>query len=352
LTWFRGDGAAAKGKTSAPGPEFTQARWLIFCPSSSGAAPIWGKPMLAEVSAPPFPTVSPEDIVREVKSLPSAPKVLPRLKQLLTDGNSAMHEIVALVRLDPGIAARVLQTANSAYYSKGVRCVTVDEAVHRVGYDQVYELVSYAVASQVLVRPLDVYAIEADELWRMSVACALAAEELATRLGQDRNVAYTIGLLHCVGMVAIDEWALRNARALTLASVGYPREATLGERAQLGFTQADAGGTLLADWEFPATMSEPVRHQYAPHASAAHRAMASLLLAAKWLRSVVCAPQGAVRPPLPEAVQLQPIGLTPIALSALVAPVAFRLNEVSSLLDVGDTQLAERARFPAQTWQR
>src|SRR3954466_12027381 len=118
-------------------------------------------------------TVTPDDLVRELTHLPSAPKVLPRLKQLLTDGNSAMHEIVALVRLDPGIAARVLQTANSAYFSKGVRCVTVDEAVHRVGYDQVYELVSYAVASQVLVRPLEVYGIEADVLWKMSVAGAL-----------------------------------------------------------------------------------------------------------------------------------------------------------------------------------
>src|SRR6185369_15331136 len=116
---------------------------------------------------------------------------------------------VALIRLDPGIAARVLQVANSAYFAKGVRCFTVDEAVNRVGYDQIYELVSYAVESQVLVRPLDVYRIEADELWKMSVAAALAAELLADRTGVNRESAYTVGLLHCVGMVAIDEWALR-----------------------------------------------------------------------------------------------------------------------------------------------
>src|SRR5271170_1005953 len=86
--------------------------------------------------------VSPDDLVREVRNLPSAPRVLPRLKTLLSDGNSSMLEIVDLIRLDLGIAARVLQVANSAYYSKGARCYTVDEAVNRVGYDQVYELVS------------------------------------------------------------------------------------------------------------------------------------------------------------------------------------------------------------------
>ena len=78
-------------------------------------------PMIADSTMPSLSAFTPEDIVREVRHLPSAPKVLPRLKQLLTDGNSAMHEIVALIRLDPGIAARVLQVGNSAFFSKGVR---------------------------------------------------------------------------------------------------------------------------------------------------------------------------------------------------------------------------------------
>lgn len=308
--------------------------------------------MIAELSQSPCSTLSPEDIVREVKHLPSAPKVLPRLKQLLSDGNSAIHEIVGLVRLDPGIAARVLQTANSAYFSKGVRCTTVDEAVNRVGYDQIYELVSYAVASQVLVRPLDVYGLDADELWKMSVACALAAEALAERTNQDRNVAYTIGLLHCVGMVALDEWALRGGQKLFFKSVGFPREAVEAERAVLGFTQAETGAALLAHWEFPPAMSDPVRWQYTPRASAIHARMASLLFAAKWIRSAVCAPTIASRPPLPEAVQLLPLGLSPATLNVMAGDVTRRLATVSSLLEMsGSGAPFERHRFPAQTWQ-
>jgi len=308
--------------------------------------------MVAELSSPPHRLLAPEDLVREVKNLPSAPKVLPRLKQLLSDGNSAMHEIVAFIRLDPGIVARVLQVANSAYYSKGVRCLTVEEAVNRVGYDQVYELVSYAVASQVLVRPLDAYGLEADELWKMSVACALAAEALADRTGQDRNVAYTTGLLHCVGMVVIDEWALRNARGLVLKNAGYPREAVESERATFGFTQAETGGALLTAWGFPVSISEPVRWQYAPRASAGQARMACLLLAAKWLRSAVCAPSVAARPPLPDASQLLPLGLGAAGLQRMAADVARQLAVVSSLLDAENAELPERSQFPAWTWTR
>lgn len=308
--------------------------------------------MIAELSPETCFALTPEDIVRQVKHLPSAPKVLPRLKQLLSDGNSAMHEIVALVRLDPGIAARVLQTANSAYFSKGLRCTTVDEAVNRVGYDQIYELVSYAVASQVLVRPLDLYGIDADELWKMSVAGALAAEALAERTQQDRNIAYTIGLLHCVGMVALDEWALRGGHRLFFKTAGFPREAIESERAALGFTQAETGAALLTHWEFPAAMCEPVRWQYTPRASAVHARMASLLFAAKWIRSAVCAPTIAARPSLPESVQHAPLGLGPSALNQVAGDVTRRLAAVSSLLETpGREAPFDRQQFPAQRWR-
>lgn len=304
--------------------------------------------MIAEANPPSCLPLTPEDIVREVKHLPSAPKVLPRLKQLLGDGNSAMHEIVALVRLDPGIAARVLQVANSAYFSKGVRCFTVEEAVNRVGYDQIYELVSYAVASQVLVRPLEIYSIEADELWTMSVSCALGAEVLAEHTGQDRNVAYTIGLLHCVGMVALDEWALRSGQPLHFRPRGFPREAVEAERAILGFTQAETGAALLTHWEFPESISEPVRWQYTPRSSAGHAVMASLLYASKWIRSAVCAPTVSARPPMPEALYLKPLHLTPSALIGMAVDVRRRLRALSSLLDAS-TGTSARHRFPSQT---
>jgi HD-like signal output (HDOD) protein len=212
-------------------------------------------------------------------------------------------------------------------------------------------LASYAVASQVLVRPLDVYGIEADELWKFSVTCALAAEVLAERTNMDRNVAYTIGLLHCVGMVAIDEWALRSGQRLFFHSTGFPREAVGSERATLGFTQAETGAALLTHWDFPPTMSEPVRWQYTPRASASCSTMACLLHAAKWVRSAVCSPTIAARPPHPDAAQLRLLGLTAAALNTVAGEVTRRLAVVSSLLESATSAAADRHRFPAQSWR-
>lgn len=250
-----------------------------------------------------------------------------------------MHEVVSMIRLDPGIAARVLQMGNSAYYSHGQRCYTVDEAVNRVGYDQVYELVAHAVASQVLVRPLVAYGIEADQLWHMSVACALAAEIFAEQLQLDRDIAYTVGLLHGVGMVAIDEWAFRQQLGLCFTTRTLPLETCEAERATLGFHNAEAGAALLRLWEFPAVMSEPVRWQYLPRGTAAHFQLAAVLHVSKWLRSAAC--QASLELPPPDMALFRATHTSMSQLEKLVDEVRVRLSNVSSLLDVGAADQAK-----------
>jgi HD-like signal output (HDOD) protein len=298
---------------------------------------------VVKITASTPPTLTVDDLVRELEHLPSAPRVLPRLKMLLRDGNSSMHEVVELVRLDPGIAARVLQFGNSSYFSRGgLRCYTVDEAVNRVGYEQIYELVSTAVASQVLVRPLATYALEADDLWHRSIACALAAEALAERVQADRSVAYTIGLLHSLGMVAIDDWALRNRPELRFVSRGLPLECCESERAVLGFHQAETGAALLRLWEFPAVMSEPVRWQYLPGGTAVHFPLSALLHVAKWIRTAALDPL-APRPPS-VAHLLGRMNLSQAQLEGLVVMVAAKLRAIRVQLEVEEA--GTTLRFP------
>lgn len=288
---------------------------------------------MLQLSANPFATrLTLDEVVRDLEYLPSAPRVLPRLKQLLCDGNTAMSEVVEMVRLDPGIAARVLQFGNSAYFNHGLRCYTVEEAVGRVGYEQIYELVSTAVASQVLVRPLCTYGMEADDLWQNSIACAFAAEAIADRLRADRNVAYTIGLLHSLGMVAIDDWASRRQPSLRFFNKGLPLEACEEERTVLGFHQAEAGAALLRLWAFPQVMSEPVRWQYLPGGTAAHFQLAALLHAAKWIRTTVLHP--AKQTPAPSPNLLGRLGLTLTQLEKLCGEVDVRLRLINRQLDV------------------
>lgn len=276
-------------------------------------------------------TPSPQYLARSVKNIPSGPRILPRLQRLLADANSSLEDIIAPIRVDQGIATRVLQVSNSAYYSKGTHCQTVEEAINRIGFRQVYSVVSNALCSESLVRPLKSYNLKAEEFWKVSVAGGLAAECLAGLAGEDRNVAYTIGLLHGLGMVVVDSWLQETAPAVRLTYRTFEHEFGRDEHAQLHFTQAEAAAALLTHWEFPAEMIMPIQLQYVAEVPAEHRRMVAVLRLAKWLRNLA----SGVFPSPPEYAdpgQLHDLRLSQTQMEGLLDEIRHQMQESRDLL--------------------
>ncbi|MFT3867289.1 MAG: HDOD domain-containing protein [Nibricoccus sp.] len=276
---------------------------------------------------------SPEEIAGMLSHLPSAPNVLPRLSELMHEENLSLQDVSRLLRLDPGLTARVLGLGFQRASIRGAQCTTVEDAINLIGLNPIVAMISQVAKAQVLARPVNLYGLDADELWRWSVSCALSAELLAELTGEDKGVAYSAGLLHAAGVVAIDEWALQRAPSLLFMPRDVVSDFTASERALLGCTQAEVGAALLQRWEFPATLVEPIRWQNAPHGSAGYARMACLLNAAKWLRTVVCAEDDFRTPALPDAVVLRPLRFTPERLMRLVVEVRIRLGEVRNLVE-------------------
>ncbi|HWA28582.1 MAG TPA: HDOD domain-containing protein [Lacunisphaera sp.] len=279
-------------------------------------------------------TPGPQFMARSVKNIPSGPRILPRLQRLLADANSSLEDIIAPIRLDQGIATRVLQMSNSAYYSKGTHCQTVEESINRIGFRQVYNVVSNALCSESLVRPLKSYNLKAEDFWKLSVAGGLAAEQLAVLAGQDRNVAYTIGLLHGLGMVVVDNWFQETAPATRLMYRSFEHEFGRDEAAQMQFTQAEAAAALLRHWEFPAEMVMPIQLQYAAEVPTEHRKMVAVLRLAKWLRNLAAG----VYPPPPEFAdpdQLHILHLTQTQMESLLDDLRHQMQETRDMLAGG-----------------
>lgn len=272
------------------------------------------------------------DIAQALRRPPCAPRVLPALKRHLADPNAPIARIVELIRLDPGVSTSVLQAANSALYKRGDRCHSVEVAVNRIGFAHIYDIVANAVAEQVLTCRLKSYGLDADEYWRRSVACGIAAEHLAGPRNEDVHVAYTLGLLHAVGMAAIDQWARKNAPTLAFLGSGFPRGFIDSERALLGCTNAEVGAAVLRSWDFPGEMAEPVRWQYSPADGGSHRRLNSLLYAARWLAARVCAHPAEKTPP-PEERFLAPLRLKAVALTGEWMAVAEKLEGVLRALE-------------------
>lgn len=199
--------------------------------------------------------------------------------------------IADVIALEPGLSARVVQMANSTHFNRGANKVeTALEGIQRVGLKGVQELVTFAVSSQLVGRPLNAYGLEANTLWSRAIACAIAAGDLADRAGTvSRDDAYTAGLMHGLGLLVIDRYAAQQKPPRRFESSGYPLDFAPAERAWLDFSHAAAGAALLRLWGFAEPIAIAVEHQLTPEeAPAQYRPLCMTLATARWARSLFC----------------------------------------------------------------
>ncbi len=231
-----------------------------------------------------------DQLVAGLGPLPPTAQVLARLQGLLADPNSGLDDVATLIRLDAAMTTRVIKISNSAWFGRGGPCHTIEEAVNRIGFREVFQLVSLVASGALVAQPLNAYNRDATMCWRESVSCAFAAEVLAERLGEDIAASLMNGLLHPIGRQAFNRYAFMVDK--TMLDAGFPNDFSGSEFALLGFTQADAAACMLKKWNFTPENIEPVRKQYEP--LAAHEPydrLSAILYAARLLRSTICTQQ-------------------------------------------------------------
>jgi HD-like signal output (HDOD) protein len=233
---------------------------------------------------------TPERMISALGQLPPMAQVLARLQRLLSDTNSGLDDVAQLLRLDAALTTRVIQISNSVWFRRGSPCRTIEEAMNRVGFREVYHVVAVAASGSIVAQPLAAYGRNAQQAWRESIGCAFAAEILAERLGEDTAVAYMSGLLHSIGRLAFNNCLTRADEPVKiLQDESFPRDHSGAELALFGFTQADVSARMMEQWGFAAENIEPVRFQYEPlEAPDPHDRMTALLYAGRFLRTAVC----------------------------------------------------------------
>lgn len=187
------------------------------------------------------------DAIGRIEKLPSPPHLYLALTQALeNDDETDMADIVKLVAADPAIAAKVLQLANSAFFSNGRTISDLRSAVNRLGLATLRDLV---LASEVFSAST-LSAAERNSLQQR----ALLASRLASRLlpASSAELGATAALLADIGLLLPN---VRNERT---------------EPAQDGDERpghAEAGAYLLGVWGLPMPIIEAVAFHLQPQRS-------------------------------------------------------------------------------------
>jgi len=203
----------------------------------------------------PHPEI--DALVGEVAELQPLPVVATRVLQI-TDGEQfSAHELSQAIAADQALTAKVLRLSNSAYYGFPRRITTVRDAVVLLGFRAVR---SATLASCVIETVPGGQVLDPMQAWRYSMTVGLLAEVLARASKRHQDEAFTAGILHNIGRLALDQHRpAQLAKALRIAIEGTLPAAD-AEREVFGFTSSEVGGALALHWNFPSELAEVVAH--------------------------------------------------------------------------------------------
>lgn len=208
-----------------------------------------------------------DDIVARTNKLASLPAVYNELKAAIDDPDSNIDEITSIIKKDPDISARMIGLANSSLYSFGGNVSNINRVVMLIGTRQLHDLIlATVVISQ--FKGLSIQGIDMKSFWSHSIACGIAARNIATWLREPNVEKYYItALLHDLGRLMLFLQEPEVMQTLLESHLNSSTALHLLESQTLGFDHATAGSQLLTSWDFPLTLSEPIRLHHRPNKS-------------------------------------------------------------------------------------
>lgn len=188
--------------------------------------------------------------------LPPFPQVAVRVLQLANNENVQLRQLCDLIATDPAFATEILTVANSAFYSPRYPSTTIAQAVAVVGATRLQGMCVTVGVRAYLGKTMGLPAMR--KLWQHNLACAIVAQQLASAGSIDRDVAYTSGILHDLGRMALAVLQPSAYAALLEGHHGPAHSILDAERSLFGWDHCEAGLQLIADWKLPGNFEAAV----------------------------------------------------------------------------------------------
>jgi HD-like signal output (HDOD) protein len=206
-------------------------------------------------------------VISRLRSIPSLPALYDELTAALRAEDSSLNKIAQIISKDVGMAAKILQLANSAFLGTSGRVSSLPQALTLIGNETVRTLaLSVHVFSQ--FDGNSKVSANLPALWDHSVAVSTLAQRIANSEGCPKAMleeCFTAGLLHDLGKVVL----LAELPQDYLKICTTPRkDGPDPERELLGCTHAEVGAYLMSIWGLPFPLVRAVAYHHHPKESA------------------------------------------------------------------------------------
>jgi putative nucleotidyltransferase with HDIG domain len=202
------------------------------------------------------------DVSRVIDRLPVFPRAAREVVRQVANPEVGPREMEAVASVDPVLAGRLIQTANSAYYSPRMPIGNILQAVTYIGTETARRVLLAAAIRGNFSSP------QSHQLWNHSLDVAQTAELVALHASVkiDPSQAFLAGLIHDIGRLAFAIMpAAFQERFQRLTDGGCPPAEV--EICLSGRCHDEVGAEALEQWKFPPEIIEAVRWHHRPERS-------------------------------------------------------------------------------------
>jgi putative nucleotidyltransferase with HDIG domain len=215
------------------------------------------------------------DVVWTQLRLPPFPQVAIRIMQLANKENVQLHQLSDLISSDPAFASEVLTIANSLLYAPRYPSNSILQAVAVMGVTNLQGMCLTVGARVYMGKSRALPFMQG--IWRHSMASALIAEQLAKAGFMDKDQAYTSGMLHDIGRLALSAVRAKEYSVLLETHTGSANSILQAERDKFGSDHCQIGRKLIADWKLPHDLGAIVSQHHDPRQVDGAWAMSELI---------------------------------------------------------------------------
>ncbi len=207
--------------------------------------------------------------------MPPFPQVALRVLQLASNENVQLGKLGELISSDPAFASEVLTIANSLLYAPRYPIKSILQAIEVLGATHLQGMCLTVGVRAYLGKSLGHPTMRM--LWRHNLACAVIAQQIASAGFMDREIAYTAGVLHGIGLLGMAVVRPREFIHLLGTHIGTAASLLEREQAIFGMDHCELGKKLIQDWQLPEDFALVMSGPHGPRRSDGHWDMPEII---------------------------------------------------------------------------
>ncbi|MGD9161040.1 MAG: HDOD domain-containing protein [Desulfobacteraceae bacterium] len=206
-----------------------------------------------------------EQLESAISGIKPIPQIALKLMRMIRNDYYGMDDLGIEIKQDQIISARIIRLCNSAYFKQNNEVDSIERALVVLGEKRLLQMVVSASMEGFFNNDSGGYSLCKGGLFKHAVGTALICEKLASCNKEiSSDIAYTAGLLHDIGKIALDQFLDRvyplfyrrtQERNETLVNV---------EKEVFGLTHTEAGGKLAEMWGLPERLIDVIRYHHNP----------------------------------------------------------------------------------------